>query len=245
MLTDANKQIESTIREIKESQADKERTRIAREQFALAKEVLSSDTDAETDLKIAQKMEQIRKRRERRAEKAALRNKAAPSSPPKDKPTPEHPLATGDKVRIKGGDIMGEIIRIEGKKAAIGFGQMVTTAPMEKLERLSVHEYRAAQHPTPPPTAQQTFGLSERRLHFKPSIDLRGMRLDDALDAVSRFVDDALMVGMDEVSILHGKGNGVLREEIRKYLRTVGGIVSFGDEHVERGGAGITMIHFS
>ena len=242
ILNDANKQIEHTIREIKESQAQKERTKVARKQLAQTKEELERHTDAETDLQIAQKMEQIRKRKERRAEKAAQRSKATPSPTIKASAAAERPLAIGDKVRIKGGDLLGEVLRLSGNKAGVGMGHIVTTLNIDRLERLSQNEYKALQQPAPVRNAPQSVELSERRLHFKPSIDMRGMRLDEAFEAVTRFIDDALMVGVGEVSILHGKGNGVLREEIRKYLRTIGGVASFADEHVERGGAGITIV---
>jgi DNA mismatch repair protein MutS2 len=245
ILSDANKQIENTIREIKESQAEKERTREAREQLAHVKEELERGLEAETDLKIALKMEQIRKRKERRAEKAAQRNRAAPTA---NEPTTatssiatKLPLSVGDKVRIKEGQVAGEIVRMSGKRASVAIGQMVTTVPLQELERLSQNEYHKLPQPAPPQRTQQTIDLSSRRINFKPSLDIRGFRLDEALDAVSHFMDDALMVGVGEVSILHGKGNGVLREEIRKYLRTVGGVASFADEHIERGGSGITI----
>ena len=87
--------------------------------------------------------------------------------------------------------------------------------------------------------------ISERKLNFKPSIDVRGMHLEEAIPAVTDFIDDALMVGVSEVSILHGKGAGVLKEEIRKFLKITPGVVSFADEHVERGGAGITVVKLS
>ncbi|MDR2585489.1 MAG: Smr/MutS family protein [Prevotellaceae bacterium] len=242
IVNSANKQIENVIREIKESQANKERTKEARNQLDGLKEELEREADSDVDIKITQKMEQIRKRKERRAEKAALRALAPKAEASKSKPVTELPFAIGHIVRVKEGSFAGEIVRLKGKIATIGFGQMVTTSPVDKLERLSLNEYRALQPSAPAPNAQQSLGLSERRLNFKPSIDIRGQRLDDALDTVNRFVDDALMVGIGEVSILHGKGNGVLREEIRKYLRTIGGVASFGDDHVERGGAGITIV---
>jgi len=242
ILNDANRQIEFTIREIKESQAQKERTKVAREQFAQMKDELERDIDAETDLKIAQKMEQIRKRKERRAEKAAQRNKTAPSTTVTSITPTERPLAVGDKVRLKDGDLSGEILKLNGKKASVGMGQIVTSLSIDRLERLSQNEYRNLLPSKPVTSAYQNPELSQRRLQFKPSIDMRGMRLDEALEAVTRFIDDALMVGVSEVAILHGKGNGVLRQEIRKYLPTIGGVVSFADEHVERGGAGITIV---
>ena len=84
--------------------------------------------------------------------------------------------------------------------------------------------------------------FSQKRLNFKPSIDIRGERLVDALDIVARFIDDALMVGMDQVKILHGKGNGILKEEIRQYLKTVPGVTSCRDEDIRFGGSGITIV---
>ena len=84
--------------------------------------------------------------------------------------------------------------------------------------------------------------ISERRLNFKPTIDVRGQRADEALENVSRFVDDAIMVGVGEVKILHGKGNGILKEEIRKYLKVVPGVLSVKDEVLELGGSGITVV---
>jgi DNA mismatch repair protein MutS2 len=244
ILSNANKQIENTIRDIKESQADKERTKEAREQLIRIREELTQGADAETDQKIAQKMEQIRKRKERRAEKAAQRNKTVPASAPL-LPVREQPIAIGDKVRIKGGDMAGEVLRLSGKKASIGFGQMITTISIDTLERLSQNEYRAHHQSAPVQNNPQMLGLSERRLNFTSSIDIRGKRLTEALEAITLFIDDALMVGVGEVSILHGKGNGILRDEIRKYLRTIGGVSSFADEHVERGGAGITIVKLS
>ncbi|MCL1974222.1 MAG: Smr/MutS family protein [Bacteroidetes bacterium] len=242
ILAAANKQIENTIREIKESQADKEKTKIAREQMNIIREELEHTAQAETDLKIAQKMEQIRQRKERRAEKAAQRNKATQTSTVQSPPKAERPLAVGDKVRLKDGTLSGEVVRLSGNKVSVGMGQIVTTLTLDRLERISQNEYKALHQTNTTPSPPQNFGLSERRLHFKPSIDMRGMRLGEALESVTRFIDDALIIGVGEVSILHGKGNGVLREEIRKYLRTVGGVTSFADEHVERGGAGITIV---
>jgi len=245
ILSAANKQIESTIREIRESQAEKEKTKTARELLTHIKEELESDNHADTDQKIAQKIDQIRKRKERRAERALQRSKTAPPEPPKPKHQEERPLSVGDKVRLKGGDMAGEVLRLSGKKANIGFGHIITTVSVDKLERISQNEYRTLHPPVTTKSASQDFGLSERRLNFKPSIDMRGMRLDEAIETLIRFIDDALMVGVGEVSILHGKGNGVLREEIRKHLRTIGGVSSFADDHVDRGGAGITIVKLS
>ena len=84
--------------------------------------------------------------------------------------------------------------------------------------------------------------ITKRKLNFKPTIDIRGERLEQAIDSVTRFVDDAVMVGVGEIKILHGKGNGILREELRKYLKTMGGVASFRDEQLQMGGSGITVV---
>ena len=111
----------------------------------------------------------------------------------------------------------------------------------DKVERISGNQYSASLKANVKPS-YDSYGMSERRLNFKPSIDIRGQRLDEALDTVSHFIDDALMVGVGEVKILHGKGTGVLKEEIRKYLKTIAGVESFRDEHLEMGGSGITIV---
>ena len=111
------------------------------------------------------------------------------------------------------------------------------------LTVVSNNEYREA---TRPQTARTVVAvdISERRLRFRDHIDVRGMRASEALEAVQDLVDDALMVGVGSVTILHGKGTGALKEEIRRYLRSVPEVASAADEHADRGGAGITIVTF-
>ena len=86
--------------------------------------------------------------------------------------------------------------------------------------------------------------ISARKLNFSPELDVRGERLNDALDKVTRYVDDAIMLGIPSVRIIHGKGTGVLREEIQKMLRTMSGVESVSDEHIQFGGTGVTIVSF-
>lgn len=115
----------------------------------------------------------------------------------------------------------------------------------DAVERISNREFGKAMAAQPKQMSGHSASLSERKLNFKPSIDVRGERLMDALDIVGRFIDDALMVGMDQVKILHGKGNGILKEELRKYIKTIPGVASCRDEDIRFGGSGITVVTFT
>ena len=132
---------------------------------------------------------------------------------------------------------------IKGRRAQVAFGQILTTVDLALLTAVSNNEYREA---TRPQTARTVVAvdISERRLRFRDHIDVRGMRASEALEAVQDLVDDALMVGVGSVTILHGKGTGALKEEIRRYLRSVPEVASAADEHADRGGAGITIVTF-
>ena len=138
----------------------------------------------------------------------------------------------------------GEVVQVSGKKATVAVGEILTRVDISKLALLSANQYRASvKSPASVKSGVRlSSSISERKLNFKPSIDVRGMHLEEAIPAVTDFIDDALMVGVSEVSILHGKGAGVLKEEIRKFLKITPGVVSFANEHVERGGAGITVV---
>ncbi len=238
LLADTNKRIERTILEIKEAQAEKERTKAARKDVDELKKQLQSDGQDETEKKIAQKMEQLKRRQERRAQRQPKETKEQ-EPVRKEK---EAAFQKGDKVRLKGQDALGEILKLSGDQASVGFGSMITNLPLERLERVSNNEFKKEIRRAPVVSSELSRGLSERKLAFKPTIDVRGQRAEEALDNVMRFMDDAFMVGASEVRILHGKGNGILREEIRKLLRTFGGVASVEDEHVEFGGAGITVV---
>lgn len=241
IVADANKQIENTIKVIRESQAEKELTRMARAELDEFKEqvVQNSADDGEHQRRIESEMERVRQRQQRRSERK--RNNETVAKPVVEKPKPV--IGVGSKVRISGQSVAGEVQSIRGKRAVVAFGQILSTVELSRLESVSNAEYKAQTRPTTPRTVVSV-DVSARKLNFKDNIDLRGMRADEALEAVRDFIDDAIMVGIGTVSILHGKGTGALKEEVRHYLQTVSEVASFGDAHADRGGAGITIVNF-
>ena len=152
-------------------------------------------------------------------------------------------IEVGSKVKIDGQDVPGVVQMIKGKKAQVAFGQMMIMVELERLKAVSSAEYREATRPTTARTVVSV-DISQRKLNFRDHIDVRGMRASEALAAVEDLVDDALMVGVSGVTILHGKGTGALKEEIRRYLRTLRDVASVADDHADRGGAGITVVTF-
>ena len=187
-------------------------------------------------------MERLARRRERREQRAQEREKGVvvEAKPAEVKPVK---IEVGSKVKIEGQDVPGVVQMIKGKRAQVAFGQMMIMVELDRLKGVSSAEYREATRPTTARTVVSV-DIRERKLNFRDSIDVRGMRAVEALAAVEDLVDDALMVGVSGVTILHGKGTGALKEEIRKYLRTIRDIESIKDDHADRGGAGITVVTF-
>ena len=246
----SNRKVEQTIREIKEAQAEKEKTREIRKDLEQFRQEMDNSAESELEQRITRKMEQIvarkereKERKERRKSEAQRQEEAkARAVASKERIISDKPLQVGDKVRIKGSELVGEITQISDKTIAVAVGNIISKMAPSKVERISSQQYKESTRFSKPRSIVTSTSISERRLNFKPSIDIRGERLDSALDIVTRFIDDALMVGLSEVKILHGKGNGVLREEIRKYLKTVPGVNSLRDEALQLGGAGITVV---
>ena len=241
LIADANRQIENTIRTIREAQAEKELTRLARRELDDFRDAVEQADTAEKDAQVAREIERIERRRQRRIERKTQRGEAQAAAAP-EPPKPRE-VETGSKVRMAGQDMVGVVQSVKGKKVQVAFGQILTTVDKKLLTVVSNSEFREA---TRPQTARTVVSvdISARKLNFRDHIDVRGMRAAEALDAVQDFVDDALMVGVGSVSILHGKGTGALKEEIRRYLRTVPEVESAKDEHADRGGAGITIVTF-
>ena len=245
LLSESNRRIENTIREIRESQAEKEETRRIREQLSDFKhEVEELDTEA-VDEMVARKIKQIQARRERkerrRQEKAQKASQQGTSTPPQ---APAQPavLQVGDTVRIKGLTTVGRIESLQGKMATVVFGDMRTKMRAERLEPAEAPKVQASPNPYATVGRQTRETIDDRKLNFKQDLDVRGMRGDEALSAVTYFIDDAILVGMNRVRILHGTGAGILRQLIRQYLSTVGAVSGYRDEHVQFGGAGITVV---
>ncbi|MDD3108040.1 MAG: Smr/MutS family protein [Alistipes sp.] len=237
----ANRQIENTIREIKESQAEKGTTlRVRREMEEFRQNLEHTEADNEA---IDRKIEQLRQREQRRTERRAKQTTASRTEGVAPKSVLPSRIEVGVKVRIKGQEGVGEVMALQGKRATVGMGQILTTLALDRLEAISNTEYKReirAERPAPSPVTN--YSTVERRMQFSPDIDVRGMRVMEALQMVQDFVDEAIMLGYPDLRILHGKGTGALKEEIRNYLRIIDLVKQAKDEHEERGGAGITVV---
>ena len=254
LLRESNKKIENAIREIREAQAEKERTRLVREELNAFKDELAEIDTKDNDEAIARKIRQLQERKERRekrkaekAEKAA--NPAAPA--PKKVSAAERPIEAGDTVRIKGLSSVGEVESIDGKMAVVIFGTMKTKMRADRLEHAELSKSQLSKQEERNNSIAGSYGMvskdtrdviDNRKLNFKQDIDVRGMRGDEAISAITYFIDDAILVGVSRVRILHGTGSGILRQLIRQYLATVPNVSHFRDEHVQFGGAGITVV---
>ena len=244
----ANAQIENTIREIKEAQADKERTRSVRQQLQTFREEVGQMSQEELDAYVEKKRKQIEERRKRHKERQEAKKAPLQTSPRGGRlsaaelpSSPGEGVGVGASVRIKGQTSVGTITAIEGKQATVTFGVMRTLVDIKRLEPSGEPPKQEATT-TVVVSKQTTDSIRQKHLDFKQEIDVRGMRVDEALQAVTYFIDDALLVNASRVRILHGTGTGALRQVIRQYLATVPGLVSFHDEHVQFGGAGITVV---
>ncbi|WP_455674936.1 endonuclease MutS2 [Phocaeicola sp.] len=240
LLQESNARIENTIRTIKEAQAEKERTRTARQELSDFKEQIEDLEKTNLEEKLARKMDKLREKQERKKEKKNKEQSTSSSQPAIPK---VQPIEVGAPVKIKGQTSIGEVLEINGKNAIVMFGMLKTNVKLERLERSN------APQPAQKPIAKSTFVSSEtqdhvyeKKLNFKQDIDVRGMRGDEALQAVTYFIDDAILLGVSRVRILHGTGTGILRTLIREYLSGVPGVAHYQDEHVQFGGTGITVV---
>ena len=244
LLKSTNAKIENTIREIKEKQAEREHTRSIRQELADFERSINELENPSDD--IDRKMAKIQRRQERK--KNGDRNGNTQTSQKVitsvAQPKPEQQaLSVGDYVRIKGQNSIGKLEAIQGKNGKVLFGCMNTIIPLNRLEKSLPPKVEKT-------TAEATFvskatmdAMREKQLNFKQDIDLRGMRIDEALTAVAYFIDDAIQVGQSRVRILHGTGTGALRQAVRQYLSTINGVESYHDEHIQFGGAGITIVN--
>ena len=239
LLQESNARIENTIRTIKEAQAEKEKTRLVRQELADFRESIDNLTSKEQEDKIARKMEKLKEKQNRKKEKKQNGTKEQPAVQQTPKATP---ITEGCPVRIKGQSSVGEVLEINGKNAVVAFGSIKTTVKTERLERSNAVPQKQESAKSSFVSNQTQDSMYEKKLNFKQDIDVRGMRGDEALQAVTYFVDDAILVGMSRVRILHGTGTGILRTLIRQYLQTIPGVRHFADEHIQVGGAGITVV---
>lgn len=250
LMQEANARIENTIRSIKEAQAEKEKTKLARQELIDFREEMEERTRMEEADKIARKMEKLKEKQNRKKEKkdraAAGGGLSAEELAAREARKEAERLAAivpGVHVKIKGQTSVGEVLEINGKNAVVAFGSIKTTVKTDRLERTQAQPRQADVSTKSTFISTQTQdSMYEKKLHFKQDIDVRGMRGDEALQAVTYFIDDAILVGVSRVRILHGTGTGILRTLIRQYLNTVPGVRHFADEHIQFGGAGITVV---
>lgn len=249
LLAGSNRIIEKTIKEIRESQAEKAETKKIREELEAFKAGMKDIDTAANDEMIARKMRQIQERKARRekrkkdreSEKLKISNEKLTINNENTAGQANASLSPGDTVRIKGLTTVGKIESIDGKMATVIFGDMRTKMRSDRLERAEKPKQEEPKaYVNVSRETRET--IDNRKLNFKQDLDVRGMRGDEAITAVTYFIDDAILVGMSRVRILHGTGSGILRQLIRQYLATVPNVVSFRDEHVQFGGAGITVV---
>ena len=238
LLAGVNKKIENTISEIRQVQAERERTKELRNNLDALKKEVSAENSIHED-RLNQKIEKLKE-----AEKK--RNLHRPVEEKKQEKViseaPSSELKPGDKVKITGKETIGEVIEINTKNVVVAFGQLITTLPVNQVERISNHEAKKLQKPENRYRTNIANDLMQRKLTFKPEIDIRGQRMEEAIANIQAFIDEAIMIGVSNLRILHGKGYGILKESIRSYLKSEPLVSEFHDEHVQFGGAGITIV---
>lgn len=207
LLVTTNARIEKVIRSIKETQAEKEQTKIVRKDLDEFKTKIIADVQSEN----------VRQNSDNKK------------------------IVAGDCVHIKNHLAVGEVISIQGNQAVVAFGQIKSKVKCADLEKVSRSEMKRMSRNTELGRLA-TANLQQRKLQFKPEIDVRGMRADEALQAVAYFMDDAQMLNVRYLRILHGTGGGILRQVIREYLQGLTFVASFRDEQIQLGGAGITLV---
>ena len=235
----AGRQVEKTIKDIKESQADKGRTKEARAElqgFMQALEDRKAKEQKDHEDYVNRKMAKASKRRKPAAED---------SEKSREEAFRNAPLKIGEKVRVKSNGMVGEVTGVSSKTITVVIGNITSKMPAERLERISSNEFKEASKKSYTPVYEKRDpAITARRLSFSPELDIRGERLQAALDIVVKYVDDAQMLGIGSVRIIHGKGTGALHDEIQKYLRTVPGVISATDEDIRHGGSGVTVVTF-
>ena len=252
----ANRQVENTIKTIKESQAAKEETQEARKELQDFMSILAARKEKEQKEKddyIERKIRQIDARKERQKQrKAAKADEKAVKEAMEIQAEKERmeafksaPLKAGEKVRVKENGMVGEVAKVSAKAVIVTIGNISSKMPLDKVERITSNEYKNAVKETSRPSSIKfDSSISERKLNFSTEMDVRGERLNDAIEKVTRYVDDAIMLGMPSIRIIHGKGTGVLRDELQKMIRTMHGVASVRDEHIQFGGTGVTIVTF-
>ena len=253
----ANRQVENTIKTIKESQAEKETTQEARKELQGFMSFLAAKKEQEQKDKddyIERKIQQIDARRERQKQRKAQRADDKAQQELREQQAEKErleafrsaPLKVGEKVRVKENGMVGEVTKVSAKAVVVIIGNISSKMPHDKVERITSNEFKSAVKEVARPVSavKVDASINERKLNFSTEIDVRGERLNDAVEKVTRYVDDAVMLGVSSVRIIHGKGTGVLRDELQKLIRTIPGVANVRDEHIQFGGTGVTIVTF-
>ncbi len=226
ILDGSNAAIERTIHDIKRAQADRERTLEARRKLKAEKEALARE-EAENPL-----LAKAPKRKKKQSEQTTAQ------------PAATKPIAVGDFVKLDGQGVPGKVLEIQGKNITVAFGALKTTVKADRLKHTMQRPQLSSSQSTT--LSRATIDSQrEKQLQFKQEIDVRGMRADEAIQAVTYYIDDAIRFNAGRVRILHGTGTGALRTALRQYLGTIAGVADFHDEDVRFGGAGITVVNLS
>ncbi len=253
----ANRQVENTIKTIKESQAAKEETQEARKELQGFMSILAARKEKEQQEKddyIDRKIKQIDARRERQKqrkiqkadENAQREAREIQAEKERQEAFRTAPLKAGEKVRVKENGMVGEVAKVSAKAVIVIIGNISSKMPLDKVERITSNEFKSAvkENSRPVSAIKVDSSINERKLNFSTELDVRGERLNDAIEKVTRYIDDAIMLNISSVRIIHGKGTGVLRDEIQKFVRTMPGVASVRDEHIQFGGTGVTIVNF-
>jgi len=246
ILNKANQSIEKTIRDIKESKADKEKTREVRKAFEEQKEVLTQ-SNSQDDERINRKIQKL-KDRGNKAKKFSGEKTTQPKSlekevPQKKKQFDPEIIEKGDSVKLDSQRTVGEVIEVNDKTAVVAFGVMLTSVKLNRLTKVSKTQAKKESTSYNQTSALVQERISKRKLTFRRDIDVRGMRAEEALQIVMDHVDESIMLDISEFRILHGTGHGILRTLIRDYLKTIQLVRSCTDEKIQMGGSGITVVH--
>lgn len=218
LVAEANQKIESTIREIRESQADKQKTKESRVALEKLKTALQKADKEDWE---AGKTEEV---------------------PVEYVPEPGE-IQIGDFVQLKGQGAVGEVLSVQGKSALVAMGSLKSVIKMNRLQRLSRKERRKLKEESTYRPPMQGIDLVQKRSNFSTNLDLRGMRGEEASVVLETYIDEAAMFGIHEVRVIHGKGDGILRRITRDKLKQTSQVRSFQDEHIERGGDGVTLVY--
>ncbi|MBR5563492.1 MAG: Smr/MutS family protein [Bacteroidales bacterium] len=253
----ANKQVENTIKTIRESQAAKEETQEARKGLQDFMSILAAKKEQEQKEKedyIEKKIRQLDARKERQRQRKAQKADAKAQQEQMELQAEQErieafrsaPLKAGEKVRVKTNGMVGEVVKVSAKAVVVTIGNISSKMPLDKVERITSNEFKNAvkEVARPVSSVRVDSSLTERKLNFSTELDVRGERLNDAVEKVTHYIDDALMLNVSSVRIIHGKGTGVLRDELQKLIRTMPGVASAKDEHIQFGGSGVTVVTF-